>query len=290
MLARFAPRSGEEILSLALLTGAPEGAAPKAEAQEEGDRGRSQKDLLDADLSSRPAPFDGEGGDLGDQLVGEALASLRGLLPNQPFLADQGIEAINRSNGNLLLTIPLGQVFSVGPLLSYRLMASHNSDVWDHMTIECAGQGCESAFPHITYSLPQRNSNAGIGWEVHFGKLFAPRPPAPDGSFTAQTWPNRDHPEPDVLSRWLYVSPDGGSHHLYALPGRANSNGNPGSSIVRYTKDGSHIRMQQVGANTIHVEHPNGTLSEFRKTSSKAGNPDLWRRGPDGLLAVPRDA
>ena len=29
--------------------------------------------------------------------------------------------------------------------------------------------------------------------------------------------------------------------------------------------------MQQVDANTIHVEHPNGTLSEFRKTSSKLG-------------------
>ena len=133
-------------------------------------------------------------------LAGETIQSLRGALPNQSFLSAGKVESINTGSGNVLLSVPLGQVFQVGPHLRYQLRATHNSDAWDHTPV--------TSFD-IVAALPHPGSNAGVGWEVHFGKLFQPHPPAGMGLFGRQTWPNRQFPGLDFGKRWLYVSPDG---------------------------------------------------------------------------------
>lgn len=192
-------------------------------------------------------------------LAGEVIPSLRGALPNQSFLSDGEVESINTANGNVMLSIPLGQVYTVGPHVKYQLRATHNSDAWDHAPITAQ---------QILVSLPHRNGNAGVGWEVHFGKLFAPEPPTGLTGLAKDTWPNRQSPVLDGGKRWLYVSPDGASHYLFALVGR-----DPGTQDlpVRYSKDSSQIRLRQIDADTIILEHPNGVLSQFEKTNSRLG-------------------
>ena len=203
-------------------------------------------------------------------LAGERIPSLRGLLPNQSFLSDGEVETINTANGNVNLRIPLGQVFQVGPHLSYQLQATHNSDAWSHTTIDCrpGDSLCQTIFDPIIFSLPHRTTNAGIGWEVHFGKLFEPLPPSGLNSLDWKTWPNRDLVGENDIHTWLFVAPDGGSHTLHSLAGRINSSG---GLPIRYSKDGSQLRMRQVDADTVIIEHPGGFISEFEKTGSALG-------------------
>ncbi|MCB1037882.1 MAG: hypothetical protein KDD47_28870, partial [Acidobacteria bacterium] len=229
----------------------------------------------DEDGDAEDGAADGEGLDnvsagVDGSLAGQLIPSLRGILPEQTFLSDGNVESINTANGNLTLSVPLGQVYRVGPHIKYQLRATHNSDAWDHATVTCAhtNSGCLTTFGPVLVALPQRSSNAGAGWEVHFGKLFAPQAPAGSNTLDTQTWPNRDPSIIDIGNRWLYVSPDGASHHLYVLSGRTTThNGFP----VRYSKDGSFLRMKQVNDTTVVVEHPNGVISEFEQTGSHLG-------------------
>lgn len=201
-------------------------------------------------------------------LAGESVASLRGFLPHQPFLSDGEIEAINTVNGNVNLSIPLGQVYTVGPLLRYQLRVTHNSDAWSHATVACSSPNCP-LIPTTLIALPQRANNAGIGWELHFGQLYPPQKPQGLDPLDRQTWPNNADPAGTESDSWLYVSPDGSSHTLHRLPGRTavSVEGLP----VRYSKDGSHLRMRQIDSDTVVVEHPNGLLSQFEQSNSSLG-------------------
>ncbi|MEM7052410.1 MAG: RHS repeat-associated core domain-containing protein [Acidobacteriota bacterium] len=200
-------------------------------------------------------------------LAGERVPSLRGYVPNQPFLSDGEIEAINAASGNVNISIPLGQEYAVGPHLRYQLRVTHNSDAWAHSTVFCSNGGC--AVPQTLVGIPQRGSNAGLGWELHLGQLYPPE--KPDGLYEldAQTWPNQADDEFSTdANSWLYVSPGGTSHSLHTLPGRVNSSG---GRPVRYSKDGSHLRMRQIDADTVIVEHPSGVISEFEQSNQSLG-------------------
>ena len=53
----------------------------------------------------------------------------------------------------------------------------------------------------------------------------------------------------------MYVAPDGTVHYLYQLNGRdAGTADRP----VRYSKDGSFLRLRRTGANQVQVELPDG--------------------------------
>ncbi|MEM7050378.1 MAG: RHS repeat-associated core domain-containing protein [Acidobacteriota bacterium] len=208
------------------------------------------------------------------ELEQSPLESLRGFRSNEPFLTADGVEAINTSNGNLNLSVPLGQEYSVGPLLKYRLAATYNSDNWNHVVLDCpTSQNCGTYKP-VTFAVPNPQSNAGLGWEVHFGKLYAPDPPAQAEWYEKDAWPNPTDGQADQLSRWLYVSPSGASHHLYRLEGRPGIAGG-----VRYSKDGSQLRMVPISASTMEVQHPDGVVSVFRKTTAWAGTLLCGRAG-----------
>ncbi len=205
-----------------------------------------------------------------DPAVFQPVEIHRGFEPNQVFELDGDIESISPSSGNLNLSIPLGQVYTVGPLLSYQLRVTHNSTVWESMQVGCAtlDNGCEVTHGEATFMVPNPHSNAGIGWEIHLGKLLPPRPPSGLNAIEKQLYPSIGQDSPHVGERWLYVSPDGSSHDLIPLPGRDNSTGN---GPVRYSKDGSRLRMEQIGPGLIEVQHPNGVISEFEKKSTFKG-------------------
>ena len=205
------------------------------------------------------------------------VATPRGARTHTPFEAGQ-IDHVDTSSGNLTVRIPLGRTYTVGPQLSYRFQVVHNSNAWDFVKADWADDG----FPgDLILPLANPGSNAGLGWEIHFGKLFAPLDQRPTGMqvYDVPRWPVRDGDPTDQSSRWLYVAPDGARHDLIAMPGRDNGTlTNP----IRYSKSGTFLRMRQTNASTVLVEFPNGLVSEFRKTGDTAAGTDFCGGGVNG--------
>ncbi|MCG8455172.1 MAG: RHS repeat-associated core domain-containing protein [Holophagales bacterium] len=254
--------------------------------------------LLVAEASAAAVPGESGRGEAkfdGDVVaVYTPVASPRGRRPNKSFLDPSDIDSIDTSTGNLTVRIPFGQRYQVGPLISYRLQVVHNSNIWDNVTIRCtAAQGGGSACDLVptNFSIPNIGSNAGVGWEFHLGKLFAPPKGgnAPVGLDDIQlqrmpTWDGDENDQFDDSNTWLYIAPDGARHRLYFLDGRFNSHdGFP----VRYSKDATFLRMRQIDASTIHVNHPDGRISIFQKTDQPAGT-DFCGNGITGCWRLER--
>lgn len=193
------------------------------------------------------------------------VASPRGNQPNHPFFGD-GVDRVDTATGNLVLRIPLGQAYSVGPKLAYQFQLVHNSNAWDHIDVGCypASSDCQPFLQNIQFALPNPSSNAGLGWELHFGRLYQPIPPTGLPNFQNKRWPNRDR-EPRQTDRWMYVAPDGAVHYLYGFFDRQGFQ----------SKDGSFLRMRTVsgpgGIEERWVESPDGTYSVFRPTAQREG-------------------
>ncbi|HEY0157368.1 MAG TPA: hypothetical protein VGF28_08800, partial [Thermoanaerobaculia bacterium] len=165
----------------------------------------------------------------------------KGFDPNRVYHFND-LDAINAFNGNLTVTIPVGQEYSIGGGLSYQLRLSGNGMVWDseervdlgNAGISCGKTGndsCVSAFPN-------RRSNAGLGWTISLGRLFPPR---------EQT---------NASGVWEYESPDGGVHSFYEKFNNTYTDG------ARYTSDGSYLRMKQNGTQYL-IEFPTGEVHTF---------------------------
>jgi hypothetical protein len=137
------------------------------------------------------------------------------------------LDNINSFNGNLILTLPLGQKYPVGGGLSYGLTLVYNSQVWELQD-----------YGGLLQSIPLRASNAGLGWMVSLGR-FKPL-----------------ESDPDALSRDTYMSPDGARHALYPTL----HEGDTPSSGVQYSRDGSYLRYT---AASRTMELPDGTLQVF---------------------------
>ncbi len=203
----------------------------------------------------------------------------RGARPHTPFEVGQ-IDTVDTSSGNLTVRIPLGQAYDVGPNLSYRFQVIHNSSVWDFANSEVFAD--PSSNTSYVLALANPGSNVGLGWELHFGKLYAPEDsshfPSGLGLVDHDRWPNRDADSSDGPNRWMYVAPDGARHYLHDLPGR---DGGTLSNPVRYSKSGS-LRLQKTDASTVLVEFPNGTVSEFSKTGTTAAGTEFCGNGVSG--------
>ena len=204
----------------------------------------------------------------GTEITYTPIASPRGIHPEKVYHAASDIDHVDTSSGNLSLRVPLGQSYSVGPFISYQFTLNYNSNIWNHIETGCPPTGCPSPLKPITFALPSVSQNAGLGWEMHFGRLFAPSPPSEMDSFQKKRWPNLSVAPFDAGQRWMYVAPDGGVHHLFDLAGR---NVGTANQPIRYTKDGSYLRMRQINGSLMHIEFPDGRISEFEKTNSAAG-------------------
>ncbi|HEV7672039.1 MAG TPA: polymorphic toxin type 33 domain-containing protein [Thermoanaerobaculia bacterium] len=145
------------------------------------------------------------------------------------------VDHVNLFNGNLVLTVPLGQSYPVGGGLSFGLTLTYNSNVWDFEERFAPSQNS------YTQALPGLRFNAGLGWLLTLGQL---NPPA--------TSTNQSEHE-------VYLGPDGAEHAFY-------SNLHEGEAVtkaVQYTRDGSYLRLRGSSGSPREVDFPDGTIHRF---------------------------
>lgn len=154
------------------------------------------------------------------------------------------IDSVNAFNGNLSLTVPLGLTYPVGPSLANAFVAHYNSTVWEFG----AGPGfIPGTEEQTTIAGPDYFSNAGLGWQLSFGRLFAPG----QGPWNPET----DGP--------LLVEPDGTRRKLLeCLHPHPSDCGTQGSDGILHSTDGSYLRLKVVSGLRV-VEYPDGTTRKF---------------------------
>src|SRR5687768_10384506 len=113
----------------------------------------------------------------------------RGFSPEKVYQLGN-IDNVNVFNGNVTVTLPLGGTYPVGGGLSYGLTLVYNSKNWDIRV--------SSAVPEV---IPNRTSNAGLGWQVTLGTLISPYDST---SFSL-----------NEQGLWVYASPDGAEHVFF---------------------------------------------------------------------------
>ncbi len=195
-----------------------------------------------------------------DALTGVRVDTPRGFEINRAYASDSDIDSIDTGSGNLVVQIPIGDSYTVGPLIGYGFSATFNNNSWDNYPMtECSSiGGCQVTDRLI--SVPSQTANAGLGWEVHFGQLYPPLTQV--SGLTGperQTWPNQT--DGLDLHKWLYVAPDGNRTILH----------NDNDGLGTQSRDGSHIRMVTVDSNRIEIKHPNGLVRVFERATNRIG-------------------
>jgi hypothetical protein len=145
------------------------------------------------------------------------------------------IDSVNLFNGNLVMNIPLGPRYQVGPSLSYQFALTYNGKVWDYESYE---QLTIDGLQPRTEALPNRRSNAGVGWRISFGRLLPPRDSTGDRSS-------------DERTAFVYESPDGAEHGFTS-----------GTGDVGIALDASALRLIDDSGAKI-VEFPSGERHRF---------------------------
>ncbi|HEV7485035.1 MAG TPA: RHS repeat-associated core domain-containing protein [Thermoanaerobaculia bacterium] len=148
-------------------------------------------------------------------------------------------DSVNLFNGNLTVNLPLGPTFTPGGNLSYSFHLVYNGNAW-----AIVGDTPPEA-------IPNRFSNAGLGWKVTLGELVAPRDPAAS----------------DVSSggNWVYIASDGSEHPFYRTlhseeigTGYSGSDSTLENTVAGYTHDGSYLRLIRGTRMTNGNPHPCG--------------------------------
>lgn len=195
----------------------------------------------------------------------------RGFNPETPYhVAD--LDSVNVFNGNLVVTVPIGQEYRVGGNLSYSFKLVYNGQLW--------------TYRHVSPSdaTPGTRSNVALGWQFSLGELSSP-----DLSLVSANAPPH---------QWIFYTPDGGSHAFYKVlhPAQKDTDlqarfGN--NKVYGYTRDMSYLRLfggvaTEVARGDGHphlvyfgqmtVQMPNGTEYVFR---SAAGDEELTAPATD---------
>ncbi|HEV7396995.1 MAG TPA: hypothetical protein VGN86_10830, partial [Pyrinomonadaceae bacterium] len=142
-------------------------------------------------------------------------------------------DSVNLFNGNLNLSLPLGISYPLTSNFNYQFSLNYNSNIWDLTQVTST----------VLRAEPNRYSNAGLGWDLSFGRLIDP---------TAAD--NGD------LNKWVYVSPDGAYHPFYSTlhPDIYEPEDN-----IFYTRDGTYFRLQQLSGASAILESPDGKIMTF---------------------------
>lgn len=143
------------------------------------------------------------------------------------------IDSVNLFNGNLTMSVPLGPVYRVGPSLSYQFTLTYNSKVWDFETYDYTSG-------RHTDMIPNRRSNAGIGWRLSFGRLLPPT----DASLDHST---------DDRDMWVYESPAGDEHPFADAT----------LTSAAIAQDASALRFVYIDGSTRDIEFPSGEKHRF---------------------------
>ncbi|MDX1998979.1 MAG: hypothetical protein SF066_14780, partial [Thermoanaerobaculia bacterium] len=147
---------------------------------------------------------------------------------------------------NVALTIPIGSGYPVSPSFSYGLTLVYNSKAWDQELV--AGR---------LRAVPNRQSNAGMGWQLSLGRLITPEDPKNDyDSF-----------------HWVYLAPDGSDHLFYSDLHGVTPGVDACTNATCYSRDGSYLRLRRLSASQKVLEFPNGE----RHLYERVGTSDQWR-------------
>jgi RHS repeat-associated protein len=143
---------------------------------------------------------------------------------------------VNLYNGNIGLTVPIGQSYKVGGNLDYQMTLIYNSNMWDFKVEE---QVAEGERLERVKALPDPKSNAGLGWRLSFGALYPPNTPVYNEE-----------------NSYLYVAPDGSSHQFYPQLSLGVS-----QQGALFSGDGALMRLRLTGP--LRIEFPDGQVHYF---------------------------
>lgn len=153
------------------------------------------------------------------------------------------IDHINVFNGNLLVTLPIGQKYRVSDHLSWGLTLVYNGNPWNYRVTQ------------NSEPIPSRFMNAGLGWQLGFGELVGPN----DTLSTSM----------GVAGSWVYAAPDGAERtflprlHAEERGTAFEAPANPGvGGVAGYTRDSSYLRLVRIGPRFVrdasyHEQNPN---------------------------------
>jgi len=191
------------------------------------------------------------------------------------FAADKmyelsNIDNVNVFNGNLFVSLPIGQRFPLSTNLSYGLSLTYNSKLWDFGRQAIWGYPCGECnyqFMYYEYeAYANRRSNAGLGWLFSIGGRLHGLDDDIGGYETS--------------TGWLYESPDGAEHAFYGEPHNSAytlpSDPIQPESGIFYTNDGSYLRQRIISTTHVEIDFPDGTTNEFDKATD--GTWQLTRR------------
>lgn len=210
--------------------------------------------------------------------AGTDASNARGFVPGKVY--DFGdFDSVNAFNGNLIVQLPIGPRYPVGPDFDFGLTLTYNSQPWDFTNYSIIwtgaptwfGLGDSSGPDTVSEGHPADLNNAGLGWRVSMGELLEPAtgPNQPHGA------PNNILPPTNDELAWVYVGPDGAAHKfsgaLYASHNSATNCSQMTLAGYCYSTDGSFLRLSST-ANGPQVEFPNGHRQSFEHT----GN-GIWR-------------
>lgn len=169
-----------------------------------------------------------------------------------------GVDSVSLFNGNLNMTVPLGQPYPLGGNLSYSFVLRYSGNVW-RFTEHCLKRPVGSI--ECGYRFIAHRDNAGMGWQLSFGELL----PAEDGAAAGST-----------VSFWRFRSSDGAEHVLYGTlhePRCGNgvvSNCDPVVEGFRYSRDETYLRLRDAGSAVKVLEFGNGTRHRYEYDSTRS--------------------
>ena len=182
----------------------------------------------------------------------------RGFDPGKPFQMN-GIDNVNIFNGNLTVTIPIGSEYRVSSALSYGFTLVYSGNMWDSIENQPSN--------NLRTIVPNRRSNAGMGWLLSLGRLVPPSDPTNQSAQSLMT------------QVWVYESSDGADHLMYpTLQGSG-----VGDGTYDYTRDGTYLRMKKVSDLKRRIEFPNGTYQQFEALAAVNGT---WAVATSALNAT----
>ncbi|MCB1034392.1 MAG: RHS repeat protein, partial [Acidobacteria bacterium] len=137
-----------------------------------------------------------------------------------------GFDNVNLFNGNLTLSLPIGQGLQVAEGFSWSLSLAYSNQLWDweYMNTFCDPDGSGPVPPqqgNWSIASPGHDFNGGLGWTLTPGRLYRP------------------HEEPYPESEeFRLVTPDGGLRSI-------GEDGGSGTT-VGYSNDGSYLRLFEI--------------------------------------------
>ncbi|MEM9292277.1 MAG: RHS repeat-associated core domain-containing protein [Acidobacteriota bacterium] len=162
--------------------------------------------------------------------------------------------SVNLFNGNLSFSLPIGPRLVAEGDLTYGFTLAFNSSLWRYDTIVQICDASDDGTP-TNEALPSSAFNAGLGWTLTGGELYAPG----------------DFPYVDS-TQWQLLSGDGA---LRAFHNKLHENDSPSSveEGVFYTRDSSYLRLRTISLPTdvVEVDHPNGVTYRFQRNSAGTG-------------------